>query len=180
MGRLGLEPGVIRLVDYDDAWPEMFAIERERIDTELARRGRRICLEHIGSTAVPGLAAKPVLDMLGAPAGAEAAESLIPDIEAAGYEYRPLVSTAERIFFRRGAPRQFHLHLTFRESHVWRDQLTFRDRLRANAVLAGEYLALKRELAARHPDDRDSYIRGKTEFVLRAIAAHTGDRVEAI
>jgi GrpB-like predicted nucleotidyltransferase (UPF0157 family) len=167
---LGLESGVVRLVAYDDMWPSLFAAERDRINAALASHGLAMHIEHIGSTAVPGLAAKPVLDILAAPLKGEHVEPLLAVIPLADYEYRPLSSTPERHFFRRGTPRQFHLHLTPFDSDVWRDQLVFRDRLRADARLAADYAALKRELAGKYPRDRESYINGKTEFVRRVVA----------
>jgi GrpB-like predicted nucleotidyltransferase (UPF0157 family) len=119
---LGLESGVVRLVDYDEEWPRLFAAERERLLSFVrAHCGRQIHLEHIGSTAVPGLAAKPVLDMLAAPWLGDDLDPLIPAFELPGYLYRPLQSTPERHFFRRGEPRQYHLHLTPLGSQVWRD-----------------------------------------------------------
>src|SRR5205814_208261 len=146
--RLGLEPGAVRLVVYDEAWRLLFCQERDRLLASLARGARVMHLEHIGSTAVLGLAAKPILDMLAAPADAGSVDSFVPPLQQAGYEYRPLVSTADRHFFRRGVPRQYHLHLTQFGSAVWNDQLTFRDRLRADASVARAYETLKRELAS--------------------------------
>lgn len=169
---LGLESGVVRLVDYDAAWPRLFAAERERlVSCVRAHTGRQMQLEHIGSTAIPGLVAKPVLDMLAAPWPGDDLDALIPVFEAAGYLYRPLQSTPERHFFRRGEPRQYHLHLTPNGSRVWRDQLGFRDLLRHNPLLASTYAELKRELAARYPTDREAYIEGKTAFVRDALRA---------
>jgi GrpB-like predicted nucleotidyltransferase (UPF0157 family) len=163
-------------VDYDDAWPRLFAAERERLLSVVrAHAGCQFHLEHIGSTAVPGLAAKPVLDMLAAPWPGEELGLLIPAFEAAGYRYRPLQSTPERQFFRRGEPRQYHLHLTPLGSQVWRDQLGFRDLLRRDPGVASAYAALKCELAARYPADREAYIEGKTAFVRNVIWTASGD-----
>lgn len=167
---LGLESGVVRLVDYDDAWPRLFEAEHERLRSFVrAYAGRHFHLEHIGSTAVPGLVAKPVLDMLAAPWQGDGLDPLIPAFEAAGYLYRPLQSTPERHFFRRGEPRQYHLHLTPHGSQVWRDQLGFRDLLRQIPLLASTYAALKHDLVARHPTNREAYIEGKTAFVRDAL-----------
>ena len=171
---LGLESGAVRLVDYDDAWPRLFEAERERLVAFVrATTGRHVYLEHIGSTAVPGLVAKPVLDMLAAPWLGDDLDPLIPAFQAAGYVYRPLQSTPERHFFRRGDPRQYHLHLTPLGSQVWRDQLAFRNTLRRDPVVASTYAALKRELAERYPTDREAYIEGKTTFVRGALASRS-------
>lgn len=107
--------------------------------------------------------------MLAAPWPGDDLDPLVPAFEAAGYLYRPLQSTPERHFFRRGEPRQYHLHLTPNGSQVWRDQIGFRNLLRRNPLLASTYAALKHELAARYPMDREAYIQGKTAFVRDAL-----------
>jgi GrpB-like predicted nucleotidyltransferase (UPF0157 family) len=122
-------------------------------------------LEHIGSTAVPGLAAKPIIDILaGRPADTPRA-AVIAAIEAADYEYRGEQEIPGRDFFRRGEPRSWHLHLTEIDSEFWRQHRAFRDYIRANPAAALEYQRVKLELARRFPFDRPSYIDGKTEFV---------------
>jgi GrpB-like predicted nucleotidyltransferase (UPF0157 family) len=122
-------------------------------------------LEHIGSTAVPGLAAKPIIDILaGRPVDTPRA-AVIAAIEAADYEYRGEQEIPGRDFFRRGEPRSWHLHLTEIDSEFWRQHRAFRDYIRANPAAALEYQRVKLELARRFPFDRPSYIDGKTEFV---------------
>jgi GrpB-like predicted nucleotidyltransferase (UPF0157 family) len=122
-------------------------------------------LEHIGSTAVPGLAAKPIIDILaGRPVDTPRA-AVIAAIEAADYEYRGEQEIPGRDFFRRGEPRSWHLHLTEIDSEFWRQHRAFRDYIRANPAAAQEYQRVKLELARRFPFDRPSYIDGKTEFV---------------
>ncbi|PYO49036.1 MAG: GrpB family protein, partial [Gemmatimonadetes bacterium] len=84
---------------------------------------------------------------------------------SAGYVYRGEQGISGRDFFRRGEPRQYHLHLTTIDSSFWRDHQRFRDYLLSHPDAAAEYSALKRNLAARHPQDREAYIEGKTAFV---------------
>jgi GrpB-like predicted nucleotidyltransferase (UPF0157 family) len=175
---LGLEAGVVRLVASDPAWPALFAAEAARLRGALAGAPGSaadgplpIALEHIGSTAVPGLAAKPVLDLLaGYPGGAPVAP-YVRALEAAGYVHRGEQGIPGREFFRRGTPRAYHLHLAVMGGAFWREHLAFRDALRDDPVLRDAYAALKWALARRHPRDREAYTEGKTAFVRRAVAA---------
>jgi len=162
---LGLESGIVRLVPYDPAWPSLFSAEEERLQKLFATAGLVITLEHSGSTAIPGLAAKPILDILGGhPEGARVAEYI--DVLTSGdYVHRGQQGIPGREFFRRGNPRSYHLHLTAIDSPFWRDHLTFRNRLRANEALRDAYAALKHDLAGRFPRDREAYIEAKGSFV---------------
>ena len=162
---LGLESGVVRLVAYDPAWPSLFAAEAERLQKLFGAAGLVVTLEHTGSTAIPGLAAKPILDILGGYAEGTSASECIDVLTTAGYVHRGEQGIPGREFFRRGNPRSYHLHLTTIDSPFWRDHLTFRNRLRADAALRDAYAALKHELAARFPRDREAYIEAKAPFV---------------
>lgn len=174
MSSLGLPSGVVRLVTYDLAWPSMFTAEAARLELLLATRGVVLQLEHTGSTAVPGLDAKPVLDLLAGWQGTGSRPAAVHALQAAGYDYRGEQGIPGRDFFRRGEPRQFHLHLTAVGSAFWHDHLSFRDYLRANPEVAASYADLKRELAARYPTDRERYIEGKTAFVTAVLARAAG------
>jgi GrpB-like predicted nucleotidyltransferase (UPF0157 family) len=158
------------VVPYDPAWPELYAAEAARLDRVLSSAGISLVVEHTGSTAVPGLAAKPVLDILaGRPAGTPR-EGAIEALRAAGYLYRGEQGIAGRDFFRRGEPRQYHLHLAAVESTFLKEHRAFRDYLRAHPEAAAAYASLKYELAARYPRDREAYIAGKTAFVQAVLA----------
>jgi GrpB-like predicted nucleotidyltransferase (UPF0157 family) len=162
---LGLESGIVRLEQYDPAWPDLFAAEAERLQKFFAAAGLVVTLEHSGSTAIPGLAAKPILDILGGYAEGTPVAEYIDVLTAAGYIHRGEQGIPGREFFRRGNPRSYHLHLTRIDGPFWRDHLTFRNRLRANDALRDAYAALKHDLAARFPRDREAYIEGKGIFV---------------
>jgi GrpB-like predicted nucleotidyltransferase (UPF0157 family) len=171
---LGLEAGRVRIVPYSDAWPALYAAEVARVAPLLAAAGVSLLFEHTGSTAVPGLAAKPIVDILAGLAAEEERGAAIVALQAAGYVHRGEQEIRGRDFFRRGEPRQYHLHLTQVGSAFWHDHRTFRDWLRSHPDAAAEYMALKGLLAARHPADREAYIGGKTGFVegvLRAARA---------
>jgi GrpB-like predicted nucleotidyltransferase (UPF0157 family) len=160
---LGLESGTVRIVEYDERWPALFHAEAARL--RHACGSLPVSVEHVGSTAVPGLCAKPVLDILvGRPASVASPEYVRP-FERAGYEHRGDRGIAGHQFFRRGQPRAYHIHLVVRDDALWREYLAFRDHLRAHAGAARRYGELKRALAARYPNDREAYIEGKAGFV---------------
>jgi GrpB-like predicted nucleotidyltransferase (UPF0157 family) len=162
---LGLESGTVRVVPYDSTWPRLFAAEVERLLKLFAAARLPVVFEHTGSTAVPGLAAKPILDILaGHPEGSTLAP-YITVLTSADYLHRGEQGIPGRQFFRRGNPRAYHLHLTAIDCGFWRDHLTFRDRLRADDALRDAYASLKRDLAARFPRDREAYIAAKGSFV---------------
>ncbi len=171
---LGLESGVVRVVSYDPSWPALFAAEAERLAAVLAGRGVVVVLEHTGSTAVPGLAAKPVLDILGGLAREADRPAAIEAFTSAGYLHRGEQGIPGRDFFRRGDPRRYHLHLALIGDAFWHDHRAFRDHLRAHPEVADAYARLKHELAARFPRDRPAYIEGKTAFVRAVVAAARG------
>ncbi|MHC4127843.1 MAG: GrpB family protein [Planctomycetota bacterium] len=159
------EPVVI--VPYDSDWPRQFEQERRLLAGVVPGPGAVIV--HIGSTAVPGLGGKPVIDiMMGVPALADV-ERRIPDLEAQGYEYVPEfeVQLPERRYFRkpRAAAPTHHLHCVVTGGDFWCKQLTFRDYLRAHPDAAAAYLELKQRLAARHRTDRVAFSEAKTGFV---------------
>lgn len=162
---LGLESGTVRVVPYDSSWPVLFAAEAERLQEHFRAAGLPVMLEHMGSTAIPGLAAKPILDILaGYPEGADR-HPYINVLTSADYVHRGEQGIPGREFFRRGDPRAYHIHLAAIDGPFWRNHLAFRDRLRADDVLRDAYAKLKRDLAARFPKDREAYIAGKESFV---------------
>jgi GrpB-like predicted nucleotidyltransferase (UPF0157 family) len=162
-GALGLERGVVRLVEYDARWPALFAAERQRI---LECCGTlALSLEHVGGTAIPGMCGKPVLDL----AAGRPRDTSIPDyvaaFEQAGYEHRGERGVSGREFLCRGQPRAYHVHLVEEGGPMWLDYLVFRDHLRAHPQAAREFADLKRALAARFPQDREAYLNAKSSHV---------------
>ena len=161
----------VEIVAYSLDWPRRFGAERDA----LARLFPPdvFSIDHVGSTAVPGLGAKPIVDILiGAPTLAEI-EARIPALEMLGYRYAPQHEAAlpERRYFAKPArhPRLYHVHAVRADSRFHREHLAFRDALRADAALAVEYLTLKRALAARHGRDREGYTDGKAAFIRAAV-----------
>jgi GrpB-like predicted nucleotidyltransferase (UPF0157 family) len=166
---LGLESGAVRVVSYNPAWPRLFEAESRRLATELMGCGIALQIEHSGSTSVPGLAAKPVLDMLAGRTADSDRTAIIDAISNAGYSYRGEQGIPGRDFFRRGSPRQYHLHLTIVGSTFWSEHRAFRDYLRSHPDAARAYAELKQRLAERYPRDREAYTNGKTDFIRSVI-----------
>ena len=160
----------VALQAYDASWPARFAAERERLLTLLP--GRFIAIEHMGSTAVPGLVAKPVIDMLAGVVSMDEARALAGPLCSADYttstEFNDRLT--DRQWFMRWADgrRTHHLHIVVHGSPAWRQHLYFRDALRASPELAATYAALKAELASKHPTDREAYTDAKAAFVISA------------
>lgn len=161
----------ILIADYDPAWPEAFARERDAIVAALGEATRSVvAIEHVGSTSVPGLAAKPVIDIaIGVREVADGVPCITPMV-ALGYECRGEGGVPGRIYFRKGQPRSHHIHLVPHDGAFWREHMTFRDLLRARPDLVEEYARLKRELAARYGADRIGYTDAKTPFIQSALA----------
>jgi GrpB-like predicted nucleotidyltransferase (UPF0157 family) len=160
------EPVVI--VDYDPAWPTQFEALARRAEAALGGLAERV--EHVGSTAVPGLAAKPVIDLdVVVAAGGDVPEA-VRRLQAIGYRHQGDLGIRGREAFRQppDEPRH-HLYVCPRESPALAAHLQFRDHVRAHPDVAREYAALKRALAHTHGADRDAYTDAKTAFVVAAL-----------
>lgn len=153
------------LVDYDPAWPSLFEGEAGRIREAL--RDVAIRIEHVGSTAVPGLAAKPVVDIQVSVDVMVPRDRFVAPLVALGYEFVPDPTDTEHEFFKKevNGIRTYQIHVCPVGSEWERRHLAFRDHLRANPDDAGLYAQLKRQLAADHPRDIMAYIDGKTPFI---------------
>ncbi len=166
----------IELADYDPAWPERFEAEAARL-CRYFPQGCTHRIEHIGSTAVPGLAAKPIVDILiGVENFGPVVQDVAPAMEAAGYDYflRPeFGDDGPRYpwFIGRGScgTRTAHIHVTLIDDQPKWDRVLFRDYLRRYQEAASSYAALKRDLVQRFPDDRAAYTLGKTAFIQKIL-----------
>lgn len=161
------EPVVI--VDYDPRWPALYEQERARVAPAVAPFA--VAIEHIGSTAVPGLCAKPIIDMLVTVERFGPAERYIPALAPLGYLFRAHPENVTRHAFgirdaegRRPVPGH-NLHIVAHGGPDHRRHVAFRDALRAHPDALREYCALKRKLAAAYGADRDGYTEAKTAFV---------------
>jgi GrpB-like predicted nucleotidyltransferase (UPF0157 family) len=168
---LGLKHGLNLLVDYDPRWPAAYAAEKERI---LAALGDLVvAIEHYGSTSIPGLRAKPIIDILvGIRRQTEWIKCKTP-LEALGYDYAEHAGVPDHFIFGRGRDRSERTHLVHvveYGSATWRDSLAFRDALRADGSLAAQYQAVKEQAIAQVPEGRGAYTDLKGPFVVAVVA----------
>lgn len=170
MSSLGLGRKEVRLSEHDPAWRDAFAREAARLNGALGRHA--LGLEHIGSTAVLGLIAKPLLDIMVGIDSLSQRDAIVPLLEEIGYEFRPHDDLPDRLFFilNAGDARIVNLSLAEITSAYWRDHLRFRDILRAEPETARAYAELKLALAAEFAADRLAYTAAKGDFILAALS----------
>lgn len=166
---LGLPKGTVRLAPHDEEWHRLFAREEARLREALG--GLAAAFEHVGSTAVCGISAKPVIDIAVAVREIADAARCVAPLEAAGYEYRGENGIPGRHYFTRGEPRTHHLHLVELGGELWRSHLLFRDYLRRHPRVAEAYEDLKKRRAREHPEDRGAYTDGKADFIKSVLEA---------
>jgi GrpB-like predicted nucleotidyltransferase (UPF0157 family) len=168
----------VRIVEYDPAWPGMAAVEIERIAAAVGEAAVRI--DHVGSTAVPGLAAKPIVDLQLSVFDVDARSLYVEPLEGLGYLFAPDPASPDFHFFGLPAarPRTHHLHVCAAGGEHERRHLAVRDYLRAHGDEVSAYAERKRVLVAHAPGDRLAYIEGKDEYVAalerRALAWAAG------
>jgi GrpB-like predicted nucleotidyltransferase (UPF0157 family) len=163
----------IAVVPYDPEWPRRFEAERgllERVLSPWLEDG----IHHVGSTAVPGLAAKPIVDMIAGVRDLEEARAAFGALSKASYVHAPHRPGIAHHFAKpspRSSEARYGLHLTEPGSDLWRERLAFRNALRRDRELAEEYEALKFRLARLHADDVEAYTADKRPFVARVLAS---------
>jgi GrpB-like predicted nucleotidyltransferase (UPF0157 family) len=168
---LGLRRGAVQLVPYTPVWASLFQAERARLQHTLGADA--LDIQHIGSTAVPGLAAKPILD-LGVAVGAESVvTACVPRLTALGYTYRGYRGSDQGHFFDQGPEQHLthYLHMLLIGEPAWCNYLLFRDYLRADPTARDAYQRLKQDLAAQYAADRAAYSAAKATFVQQILAA---------
>jgi GrpB-like predicted nucleotidyltransferase (UPF0157 family) len=155
----------VRIVDHDPTWAVQAQGELRRLAEALGPVAVR--LDHVGSTAVPGLAAKPILDLQVSVRAIEPVGAYADPLASLGYLFVPEPASPDYHFFAKPPerPRSHHLHVCAAGSEHERRHLAVRDFLRAHDDEAARYASLKRELVARHPQDRLAYIAGKERYV---------------
>lgn len=168
----------IILCEYNRDWPHIFEKERELIETlipEFIVGG----VEHVGSTAIPDLCAKPVIDIMVGVKDLDTSKPAIAQLKKANYCYYPY-KPDEMLWFCKPSPtsRTHHLHLIPFNSTLWHQRLRFRDALRANKPLAAQYAELKQTLADRFAEDREAYTQAKTTFIMDTLRDSTRNNIE--
>lgn len=165
---------MVVIAEYDPRWPELFEAEKEKIVAVIG--DRVVAVEHTGSTAVPGLAAKPIIDIVAGVRGlANATGACKGPLTSIGYEHVPRPGLPDRALFLRGAwliEPMYHLHLIEHGKEAWERHLRFRDALRASPRLARRYEDLKRRLAVEYWADRAAYTAAKHQFVSDIVGPH--------
>lgn len=174
---LGLKRGSVEVVPHEDQWHDVFGRERHSILDHSAELV--IDVQHVGSTAVPGLDAKPIIDIAVGVDTPRAVAALSRILTGIGWIYRgDKGQDGGHLFVKEAAPdfRTHHLHVVVIDDGRWKDYLAFRDILRRSERVRNEYAALKRELEKMYRDDRGSYTSRKSEFVSAVLAKHAGKR----
>jgi GrpB-like predicted nucleotidyltransferase (UPF0157 family) len=162
----------IALIAYDARWPGLFTAERDRLLQLFP--AQLLAIEHIGSTAVPGMPAKPVIDLLAGVESMRVADEVFEPLLQNGYTTSRAFNDmlpARRWFMRASEGRRtHHLHVVVMGSREWVDRVRFRDVMRSRTDLACAYADLKHQLAAKHRSDREAYTDAKSEFIERVLA----------
>lgn len=173
-----MSTNTIEIVPYDPSWPAAFEMEAARLRDALASVALRI--DHHGSTAVPGLSAKPIIDIQLSVETVQPLSAYAGQLEALGYTHVPHADDSFCPFFHRPLhwPHSHHLHVVEKGGHEERRTLAFRDYLRDHSEVAREYEALKRAVAARtlatDPESRERYAAAKTDFIERVVSLACG------
>jgi GrpB-like predicted nucleotidyltransferase (UPF0157 family) len=161
---------LVRIVPYDPSWPAEFEAEKQRLGPVLAPwlAGG---IHHVGSTSVPGLAAKPVIDILAEVRSLEESRDAIAPLQTLSYSWAPYETELMNWFCKPSLEhRTHHLHLVVPGSRAWREELAFRDALRREPETACAYEELKRRLADEYVHNRAAYTVAKTEFIEGVLA----------
>ncbi len=162
----------IALETYDPNWPKLAEQEIQNLTNALSMH--QVCdIQHMGSTSIPGLEAKPIIDLMIAVRTMDEAQPLISPIEELGYSFWTQ-SPKDKLFFVKGMPpygkkRTHHIHIVTIDGEHWQNRLLFREFMREHPQECKKYLRLKRKLAQDHRYDREAYTDAKTEFVKQVL-----------
>ncbi|OAA29133.1 hypothetical protein AT15_03855 [Kosmotoga arenicorallina S304] len=159
------ETDPIIIVPYDSRWPEAFILEQKRIKALL---GAEVRIEHIGSTSVANLCAKPIIDIMIGIESLDNAKKYIRALEKLDYTYVPEYEAElpERRYFEK---KGFHIHMVEFDRDFWKSHIFFRDFLRTHTDLAREYCKLKKRLAIAHTNEREKYTKAKEPFIQKVL-----------
>lgn len=166
---LGLKQGVVLLVPHNPAWKTAFDLEAEVVRSVLG--ASLIDIQHIGSSSIPGIRSKPILDMMVGIKDLDAGPLFEPAMSSIGYDFARQAGVPNDHVFGKGVARTHLVHVVQFDGPTWHHNLRFRDRLRADPALAREYDDLKERLAVQFAQDRAAYTAAKRAFIDRATAA---------
>ncbi len=168
---IGLRRHTVRLVEHDSAWAALFEDEARRVRD--AAGDLVVDVQHVGSTAVPGLPAKPILDLAIAASGSDSIPELVRRLVAIGYiDQGDAGSDGGYLLVRESRPevRVAHLHIVAADDPQWRGYVEFRDILRQDPAARERYADLKRQLTSAFPNDRRAYTRGKHDLIREILS----------
>ena len=157
-----------KITQYNPEWVHLFEVEAVKLKEIFGNE--LLGVEHIGSTSIPGLAAKPIVDIMVLISNHSDADKFISPLSQIGYwfdtEVHAKTPNPERHFFRKGNPTQFHLSIAYEDKgSFWKRQISFRDYLRTHSDERDRYAALKQKLITEDPTGKDTYIGGKTDLI---------------
>jgi GrpB-like predicted nucleotidyltransferase (UPF0157 family) len=167
---MGLRSGAVKLVEYNDEWPGMFEEEKGLLESALRDIGVAD-IQHVGSTSVPGMKSKPIIDIAVGVKRLSDGKRCIEPLEGIGYEYRGDAGVPGRHFFTKGPSesRTHHVHIEPVSGRLWKNHILFRDYLRKNPGARKEYQELKEGLEKKYPEDRGRYTAEKDSFIEKTL-----------
>lgn len=165
----GLKGNTVQLFPYETFWVDLYEREAQFLQNLMGSFLQRV--EHVGSTAIPGLSAKPIIDIICEVQSRKGISEFIQQLELREYEYLPHALSESRCFFAKGSKENRTHHLSFFDagSEIFQMHIVFRDYLKNNPSTAHAYLELKERLASQFSNDRASYGEGKQKFILDVI-----------
>jgi len=166
---IGLERGKVNLLFYNSKWKELYKREEELLYSSIGNYV--LDIQHIGSTSIPGILAKPIIDIAVGLKSLDLVKKIIKPLKSIGYQYLGEKGVTNRHFFVKGIEknRTHYLHVEKLGSKNWKNHILFRDYLLKNKEAAKEYSQLKRELALKYKNDRDAYLTEKESFIQKII-----------
>ena len=166
---MSLKRGIVELVDYDEIWQEEYKKEEKLLKDVLGERIKEI--HHIGSTSIPGLKAKPVIDILVVINDFDEIQEIEKELSSYDYENRGHQGVADRYFFAKGPEeaRSHYLHFVEPNSNTYYNQIYFKRYLLEHQEYIKKYCDLKQELASKYANERPKYTQGKNEFITNVI-----------
>lgn len=166
---LGLNKDRVELVPHDDSWAAEFESEKKRLKKLLGKAA--IDIQHVGSTSIPGLMAKPILDIAVAVKSASVLRKLISVLSAAGYDVKDSINELGEILARKGTPdnRTHYIHIEVLNSMFWNNHILFRDYLIKHPEYIKEYEDLKKDMFERFKDERKLYTAAKNDFIEKIL-----------
>ena len=167
---IGLKKGTVKLKKYNSNWKKLFEQEKKLLLKYF--RNEILEISHGGSTAIPDMPSKPIIDMFAVVKSIKVAEKIKKELESLDYHYRGKEGVPDRILYVKGDEnnRTHHLQLMQRKSSSWKDHLLIKNYYLKNPSVAKEYAKLKKKLAKQHPNDRVAYRNGKDSFIKNVIA----------